>query len=251
MESPDLIEPKIEKTRTYRVEHIPGLDIVVNLDCEDKESIEYLLTKLKENKLKEDSWDKEGVYIKTLLGEISTFQDGGTRPFFVKTKKSIGEQVDFIRGRESEDYLNPIIRYDFDKKSRYAMAGIVSEIILSPKIKKIVSSQKVQELAKKYGFTRMKFCEPIVALLYKDKYHNFMRYVIYKKVKQATNYPRIDWTIYENQAPKEDLSDLANDLRVIFEENGIHPADLRATQFLINQENEVILIDVEAYSKTQ
>jgi len=63
--------------------------------------------------------------------------------------------VDYIldRNGRSHTVFEHSLYNDFrTKRAQYTRAGVLSEIIISPKIKNIVASREVQELARKYGF---------------------------------------------------------------------------------------------------
>ena len=160
------------------------------------------------------------------------------RAFFVKRKQVESQyMVDVILGRESRDPIAEHLRYDFNNKARYALAGVLNEVILSKKIKKLVASESFQKIAHKYGFTALAFQDPIVAIVKKHSkflVYNFTEEQKYKK----------DTALNHNLG-----GNIVEDLRVLFVENGIVSHDLRETQFMVDENNRLILIDTEAYTE--
>ena len=170
-----------ETQKTYRIEHFDKFDVVVNLDYLDKQAQEEVLSMLKE-KMPDD---QPG--ISDLLGMISAIRDEqGNLRFFVKRKKNPKDYLDFMNGLIKIDPISPFLRHDFDVKSRYALIGTLSEIILSKKVKEIIASEEVQQLARNLNFAGFIFSEPIVSVVGK-KYSQ--RYLIYKYIKEEKQTP--------------------------------------------------------------
>ena len=222
-----------ETQKTYRIEHFDKFDVVVNLDYLDKQAQEEVLSMLKE-KMPDD---QPG--ISDLLGMISAIRDEqGNLRFFVKRKKNPKDYLDFMNGLIKIDPISPFLRHDFDVKSRYALIGTLSEIILSKKVKEIIASEEVQQLARNLNFAGFIFSEPIVSVVGK-KYSQ--RYLIYKYIKEE-----------KMLLGSRIVDQLALDLTKIFLKNDIFPHDLRDTQFMKTEENGkpyIVLIDIEAYTE--
>ena len=235
MKSPDNLKPgALEEQRSYKIEHLPGFDVVVNLDYPRKEDQDKVLEILRQNQ----AIKSLGVY--NFLDKITNIRDGsGKFCFFLKPKKFLQKNVDFILGRTQEDPVNAVAAQDLDKSARYALSGVINEIILSKKIKAIIASSEVQKLARQHGFAGMKFAEPIVALIDNKTPSKFL---IYENMRDDCAYP-------SDYVPQ----DLTNDLREIFLRDGINPHDLRENQFIKNEQNGkpfLVLIDIEAYTRT-
>lgn len=233
--NPDFLDGQ----KTYKTEHFPGFDIVVNLDS-NKEDQKIILDIFKKESLSSPmGFSPLGDVLSLSLKEIEKVDK--YQRFFIKIKNPNSQKaVDFITGRTTEDYINPDVLDDFDKKSRYAKESILSEIVLSKKIKEIVASDEVQNLAKKHGFEGMKFSEPIIALVDRD---HPIKYLIYRNIKKRALHFNINYS---------GAQDIVKNLRKIFLQNNIFPADLREEQFLVTQENDhsyIVLIDTEAYTK--
>ncbi len=229
----------IETQKTFRIKQLPELAVIENLDS-DQQDRDMILGLLRNKQL------TSSANLLDLLGEIKSFKDKEYDRFFIKSKQRINkirDQINFILGRTFEDPINSKVRSDFDRQARYARTAVLSEIILSKKVKEIVASKEVQELALRYGFSSIKFSEPIVALIYKK---DSSKYLIYRNV--ATPQSRF---IFGDDL--EHLEKLAQDLRKIFFKNGIYPHDLRWKQFMMTEEDgnkKLVLVDIEAYTKS-
>ncbi|MFA5791878.1 MAG: hypothetical protein WC884_02480 [Candidatus Paceibacterota bacterium] len=232
METMGNSKPAIEANKTYRIEHLPGLDVVENLNYPNQEDQDVILKILRNNRL------GEGSYMGDLLLKIFSIRDSvGYKCFYVKIKRESKKQVDFRKGRATRDPINFNLRHDFDKKARYALVGVLNEIILARKIKEIITLSAVQKLAKQHGFAGMKFSEPIFALVDRK---NSSKYLIYRNMVSIDEPKNCVWEI------------LVKDLRKIFLQNGIYPHDLKSNQFMVvEQDGEpcVVLIDTEAYTE--
>lgn len=243
IESPqNLNKDTSESGKNYRIEHLPGFDVVVNLDYSDKEEARELLEIIKRNPMGQDfsasnSWQN-----------LLQFKLEGSDRFFVKTKKAdyIKWQVDFIRDRTAADPLNDESKKDFDKESRNARVGVMNEILLSKKIKEIVCSKEAQDIAKKYGFTVIEYNEPILAIIYKGENDKSL---IYKKIDGEQS---LEWIRRNFHSNLSKIKNLTLDFRELFFKNNIYPHDLKDRQFLIVEKDgkpAIVLIDAEAYTE--
>jgi hypothetical protein len=229
-----------ETQRTYRIEHFPSLqnsqlDAVVNLDYPEQPDCNDILEIIRKSKFgKYFDMDK-------LSSEIYSIEDSKGQKFFIKTKHQTadpisGKLVDLIKNPASGDVVD-----DFkNKKARYGLAGVLNEIILVKKIKEIIISNKAQELARRYGFSGIKFSEPIIALIDKEHYRKCL---IYRNLKKE-NMP----------FPGNNSQNFADELREIFLQNNVSPNDLKENQFVVVQEDGkyyIVLIDTEAYFETE
>lgn len=232
----NLKSTSVEKNKTYKVEHFPKLDVIVNLDYPKQEDCKELLGIIGKNQLDNVSH----INIDKLLLKISSIKDGEDKKFFIKKKPETVKHktknlVDLIKNPKQEEVLGEFK----DRKVRYGLAGVLGEIVLSNKIKKVINLDLVQKLAQKYNFSSMKFSEPIVSFLEKEDYK---RFVIYKNLKEEDAKSFFD---------KNKSESLAENLREIFFKNGIIPNDLSGRQFVVTKENEkyhINLIDTEAYT---
>jgi len=177
-----------------------------------------------------------------LSKKIQNLKQDDDRRFFVKTKGNPKIMVDYIldrNGRSHKDFENSMYGDFKSKRAQYTRAGVLSEIIISNKIKNIVASNEVQELARKYGYSAMKFAESIFALTFKE---SSKKALIYKNIKF-----KVGSTI-------SGLENFTEDLRKIFLRNGIRPGDLNPHQFMVTEQDGkpcIVLIDVESYVETE
>ena len=227
--------PKIENKKTFRVEHLPWADVVLNLDCSNKEDPEEVLDIIKNNGAPEGA---------LAFAQVSFRENSNPKNFFLKTKNktTLQQTIDVPLGRAGYDPVHPIARKDFSKEARYARASVLNEIILSPKIKRLVATPPFQELAKQFGFSRMEFAEPIAGVN-----EEYTKYLIYRNIK---------YSVTETAAFLGSLKieNLTAKLRKLFLQNNISPNDLRQTQLLISEaegKRVLHLIDIEAYTEKQ
>lgn len=232
----------VENKNTFRIEHLPHIAVIVNLDYPEKGDVDIILAALKKEQTKKMAETKGRKFdLESQLFEIGNLVENGENlRFHVKLKQYSEQHIEFIKDPlKNKDPINALASIDFDRKSRYALIGVTNEIILSKKIKEIVASNAVQGLAKRYGFAGMIFSEPIVAIIDKE-FKN--KYLIYKRIEQESFIP----------TAKKNIRELAQELRQLFKKNGIYPHDLQSRQFMItNQDGKtyIVLIDTEAYTK--
>jgi hypothetical protein len=211
---------------------LPGVDVILNLDCAHKEDLDVVLDVLKKRR------PPKGM---SSFFEISFNPEHDNKKFFIKRKyKSVAQRnVDFVLNRSNDDPINPTFLYDFDNKARYALSSILNEITLSPRIKRLVASSAFQQLAKKYGFVGMEFSEPIAGVIEK-----YIKYLIYRNVK--------DTEAPNSLAEESKIDSLTCDLRKLFTINGIIPHDLKPEHLLTTKQDGkpfIHLTDIEAYTK--
>ncbi len=234
MKTLELSTPKKELKGNYKIEHLPGVDVVLNLDYPSPKDRDLVL-----EIIKHEIAQKNPVDFDVLLEKIRQVKDSDTRArFYVKDKKGgTKEHIDFARGRSKINPINPTFRSDFDTESIYARASVLNEITLSEKIKEIISKGVFQKLAKKYGYAGLELAEPIAAFVDKE---STQKYAVYKNIKGV-----------DVQNPQIFIR-LADELRKLFLENGIIPHDLKWNSFMIvrrGTEFHLVLIDIEAYTK--
>lgn len=242
MKTPEnTILPKAEEQKNYKIEHLPGLDVVLNLNYPNQKDIETILTILKEKPVVERPKSKNELFYRTSnefsdkVDKLEELKDNDTTPrFHLKFKTgSAQDDVDFILGRGDIDPINHSVRKDFDNRARYAFVGILNEMILSKKIKDLVASDAFQDVAKKHGFAGVTSSEPIAAMVERNSGE---KYLIYKYVAGIN--------------PQYISSDLVQNFRALFKSNGIEPHDLREAQFMVMGEGNkgtLVLLDTEAY----
>ncbi len=233
MELPNV--SKKEQIKTFEIEHLDGVDVVMNLDYQNVEDRNIVLDIIKNN----PHLDK----LLFMQPYIYIGPDSDRSRFYVKVKQDNLAQhhVDFILGRPVDDPIKGDFKKDFDTKARYGMAGVLNEVILSPKIRQLISSVEFQDLAKQFGFARMEFVEPIVAAA--DRTYR-LKYLVYKNIKEI----QISNSIWE----RFKLKSFANKLRNLFLKHGIIPHDLRKAQLLISEKDgkrQLYLVDIEAYTE--
>lgn len=237
MKTPDMVNPRQEGHSAYRVEHLPALDVVLNLEHPDQRRVQFLLDFLK--RYVNDKTGKEKLFDFDLINEGSQFVDEeGEQLFYFKPKHKLQGNIDFVLGRTSKDPLDQTPLSHVDNRGRYALESVLSEISLSRKIKQIISSEKAQELARQYGFESFIFSEPIGAFINRESHNKFL---VYRHIMDGD---------FLNEDFK--LPFLVTKLRHIFFNNGINPNDLRSDQFMISEKDgkyTLILIDVEMYTQ--
>jgi hypothetical protein len=225
-----------EAKKTYRIEHLPGLDVIENLDYPEKKDRDDILGLLRSNPL------GKNLGFEGLSRKIQNLKQDGNRCFFVKTKGNPTIMVDYILNRNGRSLAGIEFAEHGDfrtKEAQFTRAGVLSEIIISPEVKNVVASNEVQELAKKHGFTGLKFAEPIFALTFKE---SAKKALIYKNIKRKVG------------SPGGDLKNLAEDLKKVFLQNSIHPHDFHAGQFMVIEQDGkpcVVLIDIESYTEVE
>ena len=228
-----------KQSRSYKIEHFPDLDVILNLDCEDPESRNIILALLQEF----FSLKPEDRNFDSLRNKITSGRDKDDNPlFYLKQKFNPQYDVDFILGRIKTDPLNPTTRHDITTKSRYAFAGVLNEIILSPKIKDLIASDEFQKLARRFGFADLTFSEPIAAFSYRGL-DGYKKFLVYRHLTEEKFF-----TYYHRQV----LENLAEELKRMFLSNGIIPHDLRFHQFMINKQDgqlHLILVDTEVFTE--
>jgi len=239
MKTPDMTVPAPESHPTYRIEHLPGLDVVLNLDHPDQRRVLFLLAFLK--RYSNGKTGDEKLFDFDLLTEGSQFVDeDGEQLFFFSKKRYLQINVDFILGRIKKDPLGQGPASDIDTKGRYALESVLNEISLSQKIKQIVASKEAQQLAQKHGFNNFVFLEPLAAFVNRKSRHKFL---VYRHIMSG------DFLDEDFHLPT-----LVPELKKIFLAHGIRPNDLRSDQFMIKEEDgkvTLILIDVEAYTENK
>ncbi len=216
-----------EQSHGYKIEHLPDADIVLNLNYPDQKEREEVLKIIRE-------YDLRG----QLFSPQKTGLPGDEGRYYVKRKKFVLPEIEFLTGRSDYDGMNPKVAHDFDRQSRYALTGVMNEITISRQIKNLVAKPEFQKLAESYGFAGIEFIEPIAAMIYKSG----AKYLIYKNIQGKGKSIIMDIK----------LDFLSLKLRKLFMDNGIHPHDLRKDQLMVTKENgkkHLWLIDVEAYTE--
>lgn len=130
------------------------------------------------------------------------------------------------------------------KKRYYANDSLLSEMSLSTKIAKIVSSPEIQNLVKKIGIDSVSVIEPLIGLINRK---NGSKTVFYK----YSNGERVDKFLEEEQF--ENWRIFMKRLEKAFQDEGIEPYDLDSRQFLVEKDKDnkhtLRLIDTEMYYK--
>ncbi len=219
-----------KKGKSYKIEHLNNFDVIVNLDYPNKEYLSTLLEALKNHTIEEMRRD-----------------DVFMTHFFIKEnfEESIKAHVDFNTGRSVSDPISEHYKDDFNMRARYNMVSALNEIVISPKVKKVVESPQFQEVVKRSGcFAGVMFCEPILSAIVnkpENKYNN--KYSFYEKIN-------ID-PASSVSTPMPSVDDI-REMRKIFFQNNIFPHDLNLKQFMITRHQGkpyLVLIDIEAYEE--
>lgn len=217
----------------YRLEHLDGMDVVINLDYPNKTHYAKLISVLQKFSLSDLS---QGPLYDFTSRINTTTGEKGERLFFLKSKGDSQEMVDFILQRTNEDPIRPNLQSDFDTEARLAMSSILSEVRLSRKVRSLVMSQGFQEIAKTHGFRGITFVEPILAFV---QHRTRLRFMVY---------PYVENKGFQKEQYKE-IPSFVSELRNAFQLAGIVPHDLSPRQIMIDAGNNLILCDIEAYTE--
>ena len=231
VERPTIL-PNLEKQTNYRIEHFPGLDVVVNIDYGEKEDMDSIL------KIVRSCISGEIVNTEEVLNKLKNLKNRKGKIFFIKqkhealipgTKKLVNLVKNPSEDEVTEDFKDP--------RARYGLVGVMNEISISSKVRKILSLKEVQELVQKHKFFSIELVEPIVA--FSDR-NRMKKYLIYKNI-EVTDLLHEE---LENQ-------NLVNELREFFLRYGISMNDLSPRQLLMVEKNGkrmLYLTDIEAYT---
>ena len=140
------------------------------------------------------------------------------------------------------------------RKTQYAFNSLMNEFGVVQKVKEVMRSDEIKEIAKKYGLVDIRFAEPLIGIIDKKSGDKFM---IYPRVKDGWSTDglsldeldrRLGFNIYSL------LTGLLADLRQVLIQNNINPYDLSGRQFIVSEtpEGRVLhLLDVEAFTIRQ
>jgi len=234
MKSPELSTPKKESGSGYKVEHLPGADVVLNLGYPLAVDRDVILRIFNEGLVTEKKPD-----VSESLKKISAIEDqDGEKRFYVKNKRGASEaNIDFMKGRTKKDPLTPEASKYMDMGARHRRASVSNEIVFAPKIKDLVASEKFQKLAREYGYASLSFAEPIVSVIEKTSKE---KYVVYRNTKGV------------NVQNKQIFTQVAQDLGKLFLENGVVSYDLKWFDFMVIKQDDkyhLVLLDTEAYAE--
>ena len=109
-----------------KIEHLPGFDVVLNLNYPSSEDLDTILAILRHRN--GDEFKNATTLDLTLkLSQIKSLSEpNGVKRFFVKAKADAKHQVDFLRGRRFEDPLSGRARDDFGNKKKTSWKGGLS-----------------------------------------------------------------------------------------------------------------------------
>ena len=228
-----------QERKTYRIEHLPGIDVVISLNYSDKQDqrdiLDILRSGMAANKKLEDIIEQ--------IGELEN-SDGGNR-FFVKWKGLASqESVDFILGRTDVDPLTKASGQNASRQTRFAFNSVTNEIALAPTIKKLVAQEDFQTLVKKYGFASLDFAEPIMAIVERSTKE---KYLFYRCIDGTEAHLMVEKRLLK----EKNFRGIAKELKKLFLKNGIVAHDLssyRWDQFMVAPGNNLFLFDIEAYT---
>jgi len=222
--------------------HLEGYDVLTN---HAQSSIpESELTKLRqiiENQLKgstrglSPSW----THIK---GHKDLLVDDEIHPHYLAKGKDMPIIVSTLRSiREG----TPVETRDSPKDRVTAISAISSELSLSPKIKKIISSDEVQQIFKPY-IHLIDYVEPLIGIICRA---TGQKYLIYQYIR-GNNFDSFSKKSLEIAV---EISKRVEILRDVFRKNQIEPYDLLPRQLMMEEKPGgllvIHLIDTEMYCK--
>jgi len=121
-----------------------------------------------------------------------------------------------------------------------AIEPITRELILAPEIKNILRSKRGREIGSRYGVPDLRYIEPLVGIIDREKKRKVLVYKYYKGWDTSVAIP-----------PGVNLFGLSRDLKKHFGEEGIDAADLGVNQWIkpSGEEGAIYLLDAELYRR--
>lgn len=217
--------------RRFELLHGVNFDVMANKTASDKDKVDVLLEQVKTNLANANDplagWVVDGQHSRLRYDKF-------TEPKYVaktkwKDRKDFDSTLNLVKVWNQD---NPY-RFGTERQNR-VYNSLLNEIDLSAQIRDLVVGDDAQGVAKKYGYLKMNYVEPLIGLI--DK----------KAGKKTVIYEHIENT---GARPPRDL---VEDLERLFLRKGIYPRDLNEKQFLISDTPEgmvLYLIDTEGYEK--
>ncbi|MBI1871900.1 hypothetical protein HYS10_00610 [Candidatus Collierbacteria bacterium] len=192
-----------EAPKPVEVLHIGDYDVVLNNTAVDQDSVRRLVQEIRSNlgsgKKPLDGWIQNEKRDRLKI-------DKQDKPrYFAKEKWSDTETlkrfIDFSHGIRDDAWRAEL------KQEFYKFNSLLREVSLSPKVRALMESEDAQEIARKYGYSSIRFLEPLIGFI--DK----------KSGKKTVIYYYVDGESFRPQ------DDLIEGLATIFRNNGIEPYD--------------------------
>jgi hypothetical protein len=225
----------------YEILHYPHIDVVIN-NGSSKAGLALQIAEAFKSGLENipDGWEQTGQNIRMARGRI----DGVN--LFAKPKAHSGPTF----YEERENMYERAVRNNYSKKGfRHALRvgqvlnSVLNEVALSPKVKELVASPEAQAIVKERGFGGISFVEPIVGMVDKS---TGKRTVVYESIPDVqplgTDRINVQYGLTSQTIPM-----FYHRFYTLFEKNGIKPNDLAERQFLVDPNDNLHLIDIEAY----
>ncbi len=217
--------------RRFELLHGVNFDVVINNTASDKDMVNALRGQIETSLANAND---------PLADWVVNNQHSRLRYYGLKGRKYVAktrwkDRENFDSTLNSVRVLNQDSPYRTSRlRGNRAYNSLLNEIVLSAQIRDLVASDEAQGVAKKYGYLRISYVEPLVGLI--DKVAG-KKTVIYEYVENTGARP---------------LPDLVEDLERLFLRKGIYPDDIGTRQFLTSDTPKgmvLYLIDTEGYEK--
>lgn len=222
----ELFEQARQLGKQLEIIHTPEVDIVVNHDAELAGHTPVLRELFKGGI--PDTWmdleltgaDNANVFTATVDGQALVakrrqWADGSADLAAVRQKKAEGIT---------------------DLRHIYAVNSVLSEVVLAPKIKRLLQSREAETIISGFGFTRIEYAEPIIAYVIRATGE---KGAVYGKVEES------DWRF--DRFPVGHFEDATKHLRRLLKEFGIRPMDFKSKHLLLDGQDGLHLIDTEMF----
>ncbi len=232
------------------VSHYPNTDIVINLDSKFA-GLAYKLSDLFKDGVPA-SWEEIG----PTQEELDDMEEDPSHPGHQSAKVgfAVGEidGVKFLfkpKGLSGKDTFyhrkKAALKGGYVPRKEALRANqiynsILNEIGISPKIKKIMSGDVSQEIARRYGHKSLEYIEPIIGIVNRETGNKAL---IYEYIEGAVNIRTI-----MNQANFNQIQFFENEIDKLLKQNGVENMD-KPAQFIVDSSGRLYNIDAEGYQR--
>jgi hypothetical protein len=162
--------------------------------------------------------------------------DGGQPEIFVKTKPYATPEDVAARAAAFEPP---------DQMALAAQADATHELELAPQVRRIVESERAQEIVRAYGLDSIAYIEPLsVTVDVAAKTQS----IAYPWQEGVSTHNLEDMNDNISMGVMEMLHKISAEMRDVFAEHGIVARDLLYRQFIV-RENKLLLVDAESYHR--
>jgi len=208
------VSPKI----TWETRHLEAFDVVVNLDAQIPD-VEGLVNRVGNG-----------------IGDWPSIEQKGTNKLFVDdlALPSLFAKKRYWSTLAGRRRLKTA--YD-PKSSNPATQSLMSEMVLSPRIKELMASEGATEIATRYGIDEFRYVEPLIGLVERNTKSKYMIYNFINGEILPTHYAR--------------YAGLVTEIIKFLSSNGIYPYDMVLDDNFILEERDgrkiAHLIDTEKF----